>query len=159
VFALTTKIQRQFPTAPNPVTNETIHPSILEQPNILPPALSAAIQRYPQLVAPLMPLEGELKQNWPYVPGKNHYHDLKAEHLTVEMKKEKPGFFSESLIERSFEAGRGLVQRITHIEAMRTEKGRPLYEKSRLTKLASETPFGKLISEVMPDKDPEPLDE
>ncbi|EPQ60681.1 hypothetical protein GLOTRDRAFT_118837 [Gloeophyllum trabeum ATCC 11539] len=65
IFMLADTIQRQYPTSTNEVTHEHIHPSVLEQKSLLP-ALRADIEQHPELIAELMPLEEEMRQNWPY---------------------------------------------------------------------------------------------
>ncbi|THH16823.1 hypothetical protein EW146_g3879 [Bondarzewia mesenterica] len=66
VFALADTIKRHFPTSFNPVTQETIHQSVLYQDTILPDIKDVLAQN-PELLNDLMPLEEELKANWPYV--------------------------------------------------------------------------------------------
>ena len=57
-------ITRKFPTDFDETTRETIHASVLEQDKI-DPVLSSVVAKHPELVAKLMPLEEELKLNWP----------------------------------------------------------------------------------------------
>lgn len=70
IFALSLENTRQFPTKTDDVTHETIHPSVLEQDHMVS-QLHGSIQKNPSLVCSLLPLEEEMKRNWPYVPGKN----------------------------------------------------------------------------------------
>lgn len=67
IFRLADTITREFPTAPDPVTHETIHPSVLNQDTILP-QLKETLAAHPELVAKLLPLEDEVKANWHFVP-------------------------------------------------------------------------------------------
>lgn len=70
IYSIATTIQRKLPTTPDTRTNETFHPSILQQ--ATPPgAVQVAIAQYPELLEHLMPLEEQLKQTWPYVPEVN----------------------------------------------------------------------------------------
>jgi len=64
VFVLADTIQRQFPTSFDPITHERIHPSVLMQSAILP-QLANTLATHPDLVAQLMPLEQQAKQQWP----------------------------------------------------------------------------------------------
>ncbi|RDB28797.1 hypothetical protein Hypma_015566 [Hypsizygus marmoreus] len=64
VFLLARNVKRPLP-APNEITRETIHSSVLEQ-DKLDPDLVATVKKYPELVAPLNPLEQELRLNWPF---------------------------------------------------------------------------------------------
>jgi hypothetical protein len=63
VFTLATTIQRQLPTSFDPITHETIHPSVLMQSVILP-QLAHTIAAHPNLVCQLMPLEQQAKKLW-----------------------------------------------------------------------------------------------
>ncbi|KAH9950393.1 hypothetical protein B0H21DRAFT_723255 [Amylocystis lapponica] len=69
IFSIATTIQRKLPTNTNNVTHETIHPSVLMQQSLIP-ALADDLRAHPGVVGSLLPLEIELKANWPYVPGK-----------------------------------------------------------------------------------------
>ncbi|GLB36111.1 putative uncharacterized alpha/beta hydrolase domain (DUF2235) [Lyophyllum shimeji] len=64
IFVLAHTIQRPLPTFPNDVAHETIHASVLEQ-STLSPELANVIAKHPELVHPLLPLEEEVKLNWP----------------------------------------------------------------------------------------------
>jgi len=66
IFSLADTIQRQIPISFNPVTHESIHPSILEQGVILP-QLKSTLATYPDLIGQLMPLEQQAKQQWPHI--------------------------------------------------------------------------------------------
>ncbi|KJA29447.1 hypothetical protein HYPSUDRAFT_127796 [Hypholoma sublateritium FD-334 SS-4] len=72
VFALTLKLQRTLPTAPNPQTNETVHASVVRQIHDKTTGalegLAKAISAYPMLVAESMPLEDLVRETWPYNP-------------------------------------------------------------------------------------------
>jgi len=64
VFVLADTIQRQIPTSFNPITHESIHPSVLMQ-SAIPPQLANALAAHPDLITQLMPLEQQAKQQWP----------------------------------------------------------------------------------------------
>lgn len=68
VFVLSDVMQRQPPTSSNPITHESIHPSVLMQ-GAISPQLTNALATHPDLVCQLMPLEEQAKQHWTYVPG------------------------------------------------------------------------------------------
>jgi len=63
-------MQRQPPTSSDPITHESIHPSVLMQGAISPQLLNT-LATHPDLVCQLMPLEEQAKQHWSYVPRKN----------------------------------------------------------------------------------------
>lgn len=67
IYSLATETHRALPTQPNPQTHELIHPSVLRQKKV-PYGLRETVDKYPELVAKLLPLEEELKINWPYDP-------------------------------------------------------------------------------------------
>jgi len=69
-FVLSDAMQRQPPTSSNPITHESIHPSVLMQ-DAISPQLTNTLATHPDLVCQLMPLEEQAKQLWAYVPGKN----------------------------------------------------------------------------------------
>lgn len=77
MFVLAKETSRQLPTETDNVTYETIHPSVLEQDHMVP-TLRESIQKNPSLVCRLLPLEQEMKKNWPYIPGKNKLTDSKG---------------------------------------------------------------------------------
>ncbi|KAJ8514702.1 hypothetical protein ONZ45_g7784 [Pleurotus djamor] len=67
VFMLAHTIQRQLPEGINDVTREVIHSSVLEQSSLYP-SVRSLIEKVPELISPLFPLEEEMKVNWPYKP-------------------------------------------------------------------------------------------
>ncbi|VDC01832.1 unnamed protein product [Peniophora sp. CBMAI 1063] len=67
IYALTSTTHRKLPTQLNPQTHEYIHSSVLEQKK-LPDGLKETLSQHPELVARLLPLEEEVKVNWPYDP-------------------------------------------------------------------------------------------
>ncbi|EGN94668.1 hypothetical protein SERLA73DRAFT_96017 [Serpula lacrymans var. lacrymans S7.3] len=69
IFILSDKISRTLPTKTDDVTHETIHPSVLRQAHMLP-QLQKNIDEDPALVCQLLPFEQEMREHWPYVPGK-----------------------------------------------------------------------------------------
>lgn len=77
IFVLTLKNTRQVPAKTDNITHETVHPSVLEQDQI-ENQLREDILKNSFPVCGLLPLEEELKRNWPYVPGKNVPRDSKG---------------------------------------------------------------------------------
>lgn len=69
IYSLTIATHRALPTQPSPHTHELIHSSVLKQKE-LPKGLKETLDKYPELIAKLLPLEEELKVNWPYDPSK-----------------------------------------------------------------------------------------
>ncbi|KAF8807359.1 hypothetical protein BYT27DRAFT_7164861 [Phlegmacium glaucopus] len=69
VFYMSTTIQRSLPSVPgNPITHESIHPSVLHQSSVSP-VLSGILTLHPKIVSPLLPLEEEMKVKWVYDPS------------------------------------------------------------------------------------------
>ncbi|KAJ4499600.1 hypothetical protein C8R41DRAFT_754020 [Lentinula lateritia] len=67
IFALSIRAQRPLPTKTDDITHEKIHPSVLHQKDLYP-ALAQDIRDHPELIGILLPLEEEVKKNWPYNP-------------------------------------------------------------------------------------------
>jgi hypothetical protein len=70
IFALSISTQRTLPTKTDDTTHETIHPSVLHQKDLYP-KLAQDIRAHPKLITELLPLEEEMKQNWPFDPSVN----------------------------------------------------------------------------------------
>lgn len=81
IFSLAKTIQRKIPTAPDEITHETIHPSVLEQKLLseIIPELLENVKKNPGLVAPLLPLEEELKRNWKVIQNKENAQGLQKQ--------------------------------------------------------------------------------
>lgn len=67
VYKVAKTIQRTLPTVTDDITHETVHPSVLEQPHVLP-QLAENIERNPSLVCSLQPLEEDIRRRWAVVP-------------------------------------------------------------------------------------------
>lgn len=67
IFALSIRAQRPLPTKTDDITHEKIHPSVLHQKDLYP-VLAQDIRDHPELIGILLPLEEEVKENWPYNP-------------------------------------------------------------------------------------------
>ncbi|KAF9270123.1 hypothetical protein L218DRAFT_14436 [Marasmius fiardii PR-910] len=78
IFALSLTTERTLPTSKNEITHERIHPSVLQQ-RKLQPAIKCLVEEHPELVCKLLPLEEELRTEWPYVPGQVDIHDNKTD--------------------------------------------------------------------------------
>ena len=62
-------VKRPLPSEPNdPITHESIHSSVLQQPSVSP-VLSEILASHPKIVPPLLPFEEEMKAKWPYDPS------------------------------------------------------------------------------------------
>ncbi|KII93755.1 hypothetical protein PLICRDRAFT_101450 [Plicaturopsis crispa FD-325 SS-3] len=148
IYTISDAIQRQIPTAPDPVTHEVIHPSVLRQSRVLP-ALQDAITQYPELVCALQPLEEHLRTHWPYVPGKNPPKDVAAEHIETSSTKDKPSFL-DKVVKKGSQLGIEAIRKATHSQAMATEGGDPVYEKTHLASAMQESHIGAFLREVVP---------
>ena len=82
VFILGQKIERPIPTKTNEITQEYIHPSVLEQAKLFP-NLALVLDDHPDIVGELLPLEEEFKLNWPYKassdPARSYSLELEKE--------------------------------------------------------------------------------
>ncbi|KAI6047670.1 hypothetical protein EDC04DRAFT_11053 [Pisolithus marmoratus] len=76
VFALAKEHTRQLPSKTDRITHETVHPSVLDQAQLVP-QLAKNIQDNPSLVCGLLPLEEKMKRHWAYDPKKGKLLDLK----------------------------------------------------------------------------------
>ncbi|KAJ2920394.1 hypothetical protein MD484_g113, partial [Candolleomyces efflorescens] len=126
IFFLAQGVQRPIPSETNEITNEWIHPSVLEQANLYP-RLAHVLENHPQIVCPLLPLEEEMKRNWPYIEdsiaAKTYSSDLeqqsKAQSTSVTASLVRSGSRFRRSIIRSFSVSRG--QRAQASSAMAVE--------------------------------------
>ena len=75
-------MQRQPPTSFDPITHESIHPSVVMQ-GTISPQLTNTIATHPDLICQLMPLEEQAKQQWHYVPGKKSSNSVAADVMDI----------------------------------------------------------------------------
>ncbi|KAJ6604610.1 hypothetical protein DFH09DRAFT_1123260 [Mycena vulgaris] len=71
IFALAHQKQRTLPTATDKITHETIHQSVLQQGSTYE-QLTTDLAEHPELVAPLLPLEDNLRRHWAAFPPAAH---------------------------------------------------------------------------------------
>jgi len=152
IFVLADTVKRQLPTQDDDITHETIHPSVLEQDHILP-QLQQSIDSNPSLVCSLLPLEMEVKKNWPYVPGK---HDIKQSKGSSQVQ-QVPAVHRdviESTTNEVFSIGKELGQHIfREFSSVTTttgggDSGKPLLGASLLSTLAHESNIGAILREL-----------
>jgi hypothetical protein len=94
-------MQRQPPTSSNPITHESIHPSVLMQ-DAISPQLTNTLATHPDLVCQLMPLEEQAKQHWTYVPGRNSLNgDTNVMDTVTEVAREVTVVRRQSFISRT----------------------------------------------------------
>ncbi|KAF8632637.1 hypothetical protein AX15_001836 [Amanita polypyramis BW_CC] len=67
IFSIASATPRPLPSL-DPDTQESVHPSVHEQ-EILDSRIKDHIEKYPELICQLTPLEEEWKQRWPYDPN------------------------------------------------------------------------------------------
>jgi len=65
IYAFASTTPRTLPYGPNEETNEMIHASVLEQKAQIT-AVTELVKKYPKMVTALLPLEVEIRRNWPY---------------------------------------------------------------------------------------------
>lgn len=83
IFLLADRIQRHLPTNPkNPDTHEYFHSSILEQ-TVIDPTLSEKLKRFPEFIDPMLELENEMKQIWPFNPTTNEAQKYSSTKTTL----------------------------------------------------------------------------
>lgn len=84
-----------------------------------------------------MPLEEEMKLNWPYVAGKNN---AKAQGLTIESKSRSrsPRNKLQELAADAVKTGQSVFSKVSKTEAMKTESGTAVTEKNWFGKLADD---------------------
>ncbi|KAK7690243.1 hypothetical protein QCA50_006898 [Cerrena zonata] len=147
IFSLTGKIKREIPIQTDEITNETIHLSVLQQPN-LDPALAENIRQNPSLIAPLLPLEEQVKAIWqPSETKSKKYQNRKS---TQEMdENHSVSTAAKRTVHSGKHAGKGILKHATHKKAMTTESGQPVYEKNGFGKAVNETSVGLLMKEIL----------
>jgi hypothetical protein len=123
---MTETITRQLPTSTDDVTHETIHPSALRQKQILP-QLKTNVDNNPALVTELHPFEQEVKEQWPYVPGKNPPRDIKTEENSDDTTNKS---FMGMAIQRGSQLVQSTLREFTQTEIMKDASGNPVYEKN-----------------------------
>lgn len=137
IFSLASEVTRQLPTSTDDVTHETIHPSVLQQDHILP-QLQANVTNNPSLVTGLMAQEEELKDTWPYVPGKCPPTDIK----TTEEGNKPDDAMHKSFINMAVSKGEELGQKALH-ELSQTEIMK--HASNQWVGRVDETPFGSVV--------------
>lgn len=76
IFRLGGSIQRKIEI--DPTTNESVHPSVLQQ-EIKDPTVIGILNNHPELIRPLLPLEDEIRETWKYVKGQTPNQEDSAE--------------------------------------------------------------------------------
>ena len=147
IFALASEVTRQLPTSTDDVTHETIHPSVLQQDHILP-QLQANITSNTSLVTGLITQEEELKQIWPYVPGRYPPTDIKTTEEGNRPDNAMHKSFINMTISKGDELGQKVLHQLSQTEIMKDVKN----PKGWLVGHADETPFGGLVHHWVDDK-------
>ncbi|KIJ68497.1 hypothetical protein HYDPIDRAFT_125092 [Hydnomerulius pinastri MD-312] len=152
IFSLAEVGCRQLPTKTDNVTHETVHPSVLEQAQIAP-ALKASIQKDPSLVCGLLPLEEEMKKNWPFTPGKNIPKDSKGRAQVESDTTAKASFLwstTKEVVTVGTELGTELFKQVTtQVETTNANGGKQSSTTSWLTSLAHESHVGAVLKEIV----------
>jgi uncharacterized protein (DUF2235 family) len=156
VFVLADTTQRQPPTSFNPITHESIHPSVLMQ-SAIPQQLTNTLATHPDLICQLMPLEQQAKRYWPYAPGKHSWIGA-ADATDTEMKNEATVVRRQSFIARAVKSmkrrARGHVQSQSvgmPVQRPDSESMASLTpsEKSWVLRLMQETSLGDFIRDLV----------
>jgi hypothetical protein len=131
---------RLLPTKCDEITRETIHSSVMSQSHIIPMP-KADVDEHPELVHELLPLEKELKEKWPFNPDMPRVSAYKLQ-SSAAGHHEKHGKLLEKFAKVSAVVGHKVLEKVTHLETMRTQGGTPIYDKNWMAKMADETPLG-----------------
>jgi len=128
IFSFAHTIARELPTSTNSATHESIHSSVLEQAQLYP-ALEELVNKHPELICPLLPLEQEMKAKWPYVPQSPIARSYTA-HL--DQQKQSSGFVRSLSMtgKRLSQIGRSLFRNgsVRKDTTVKTESGMPIYD-------------------------------
>jgi hypothetical protein len=137
------EVTRKLPTAHDDITHETIHPSVLDQSNIMP-LPEKDIAEHPELVHDLTPLEKQLRDRWPFDPNSARAKDY-AEKSTQDNK--TPSLISKALKIGS-DAGNFLLAKAVRTDVMTGQGGAisgSVYEKTWFAKMVGETNLGPYL--------------
>ena len=158
VFVLADSVHRQPPTSFDPITHESIHPSVLMQ-GVIPLQLANTLTTHPELICQLMPLEQQAKQQWPYVPGNHSRRNGVADVIYTEVVKEVTVVRRHSFIYRAVKSlrrrprddDRTVQSKTTGIPAQRPDSTASLTvgERSWLLRLMQETSVGDFIRDLV----------
>lgn len=159
-------MKRQPPTSSNPITNESIHPSVFMQGSISP-QLTNTLASHPELICQLMPLEEQVRRHWPYIPGTNSSNgDTNAMETVTVVNKAKEvtfvrrqSFFSKTVksVRRRIRGGDQIVQsQSVGIVVQRSGRSDATAfeslssgERDWLSRLTQETSFGHFIRDLV----------
>jgi hypothetical protein len=158
VFVLADSIHRQLPTSFDPITHESIHPSVLMQ-GAIPPQLAKALATHSELICQLMPLEQQAKQQWPYAPGNHSHWNGVADVIETEVVNEVTVVRRHSFIYRAVKSlrrrprdgDRTVQSKTTGISVQRPDSTASLTagERSWLLRLMQETSVGDFIRDLV----------
>ncbi|KAF9015120.1 hypothetical protein BDQ17DRAFT_1403847 [Cyathus striatus] len=143
IFTLASSIQREIPIGVNHVTNETIHSSVLQQSSLYP-ELNNVIKEHPELIAPLLSLEEELKVGWPYKP-----HSPVVESYEAQVETRRKRSIRRSILSVGNRITKSILKTVTTSDTgVRTETGLPVREKTRLGSVAERAGLGNVGDEM-----------
>ena len=128
-------MQRQPPTSSNPITHESIHPSVLMQ-SAISPQLTNILATHPDLVCQLMPLEEQVKQHWPYVPGK--IGDTPVMDTVTDVAEEVTFVWRQSFIARTVKS---LRRRVRGDQTVRSQSVRMVVQRSEQSDTTASEPL------------------
>ncbi|KAH7883544.1 hypothetical protein F5I97DRAFT_1893739 [Phlebopus sp. FC_14] len=148
IFVLAETNVRKLPTETNTSTHETVHPSVLEQIHLIP-QLQQNIQKNSTLVCSLLPLEIEMKKNWPYVPGK---YDRKISRGSTQVEPISKATFlwtaTKEVVAASTDFGHEIYKEIaTRVETSTDDRGRQSSSSTWLTRTALENQVGTALKD------------
>lgn len=156
-------MRRQPPTSYNPITHESIHPSVLMQ-GVISPQLTNTLAAHSDLVCQLMPLEEQAKQHWPYVPGKNSTGNTDVMGTVMEVAKDVTVMRRQSFITRTVKSLRkrvrggdqtvqtqsvGMLVQLSESSNSTVSESLTLEERDWLSRLMEETSLGHFIRDLV----------
>lgn len=131
------------------------------------PQLTNTLLNHPDLVCPLMPLEEQVKEHWPYVPGKNSLNcDTDIGHTVTEVVKEVTIVRNRSFISRTVKGLRrrvlggnetvqvqsqsvGMLVQVSERPGSTASASLTSDERDWLTRLMQETSLGHFIRDLV----------
>lgn len=170
IYSIAATTHRQIPKADNPTTHETYHSSVLQQ-AMLDSNLVQTLNQNPTLIAPLLPLEDQLKATWKVSPersklyqstldaSKNIANDpLEDDHTNLSKDALATTKHDETKHNKVVEAMKTVVsmgehgeERLTHTKTITSESGETKYETNWLGKAVAESSMGNVLKAVLGD--------
>ncbi|KAI0375074.1 hypothetical protein BV20DRAFT_934232 [Pilatotrama ljubarskyi] len=149
IFAVSKEIQRKLPTATDDVTHEVIHPSVLQQVQLVP-NLRETIDSNPSLIAPLLPWEEQVKAHWATKLGTAHPRVLQAEERVQE---DESHHHRHQTPHQDDSFKHKLIDSVKHLKLGGRSEGHSdvhsEYVQTWIGKVATESSVGRMVEELL----------